>query len=230
MCLRKSPARTPAFLAANRRNAQKCTGPRTPQGKARSALNSLSHGHYAKRLPETLDAAGYHSGAALYRRVHSEISTTFGIRNPGRGGSVDRLAAAVCVTAREAGVLGTKPESPVFCGRSLPRTTAPSQFRIEDCSRQIRLVYWVQRKRYWTTERMIAALRDPAPPEVPSVGEMLDSKLRRAVFRLRRPDYFSQVEYGLDREGNRDPAMPVGLSPEFRRLKRLREQLYARCW
>jgi hypothetical protein len=33
MSLRKPPARTPALLAANRANARKSTGPRTPEGK-----------------------------------------------------------------------------------------------------------------------------------------------------------------------------------------------------
>ena len=36
-----------ARLAANRSNAQKSTGPRTPQGKLRSASNSLKHGLYS---------------------------------------------------------------------------------------------------------------------------------------------------------------------------------------
>jgi hypothetical protein len=31
-------------LAANRANAQKSTGPRTPEGKARTRFNSLKHG------------------------------------------------------------------------------------------------------------------------------------------------------------------------------------------
>ena len=35
---------TPARWAANRRNAQKSTGPRTARGKAQSRLNGLRHG------------------------------------------------------------------------------------------------------------------------------------------------------------------------------------------
>ena len=44
MSLRKSPARTPASLAARRRNAQKSPGPRTRRGKAWSCRNHLRHG------------------------------------------------------------------------------------------------------------------------------------------------------------------------------------------
>jgi hypothetical protein len=40
---------SPARLAANRANAQKSTGPRTPEGKAISSLNSLRHGLAAER-------------------------------------------------------------------------------------------------------------------------------------------------------------------------------------
>jgi len=42
-------------LAANRRNAQSSTGPRTPEGKARSRWNALKHGVLSKSLiPEPL--------------------------------------------------------------------------------------------------------------------------------------------------------------------------------
>ncbi len=44
MSLRKSPVRTPALLAALRRNAQKSTGPRTARGKANVRLNGLRKG------------------------------------------------------------------------------------------------------------------------------------------------------------------------------------------
>ena len=37
-------------IAANRRNAQKCTGPNTPAGKAASRFNALKHGIDAKEL------------------------------------------------------------------------------------------------------------------------------------------------------------------------------------
>jgi len=43
MLLRKSPL-TPARLEANRRNAQKSTGPRTARGKSQSRMNALRSG------------------------------------------------------------------------------------------------------------------------------------------------------------------------------------------
>ena len=35
---------SPEQLAANRANAQKSTGPRTPEGKSKSRLNAFRHG------------------------------------------------------------------------------------------------------------------------------------------------------------------------------------------
>jgi len=46
--LRKSPTRTPAFLEANRRNAQMSTGPWTRRGKAQSCLNRLKTGERSR--------------------------------------------------------------------------------------------------------------------------------------------------------------------------------------
>ena len=44
MSLRRSPRLTPVFLAANRANAQKSTGPRTAPGKQRSARDAFRTG------------------------------------------------------------------------------------------------------------------------------------------------------------------------------------------
>lgn len=41
---------SPQKLAANQRNAQRSTGPRTDSGKARSAQNSYKHGFFARKL------------------------------------------------------------------------------------------------------------------------------------------------------------------------------------
>jgi hypothetical protein len=41
---------TPAQIAANRKNAEQSTGPKTPEGKARSCRNRLSHGFSSSML------------------------------------------------------------------------------------------------------------------------------------------------------------------------------------
>ena len=41
---------SPAQIAANRANAQRSTGPRTEQGKARAASSSFKHGLYAPKV------------------------------------------------------------------------------------------------------------------------------------------------------------------------------------
>jgi hypothetical protein len=59
MSLRKSPTLTPALLAANRRNAQKSTGPRMAGGKARSRLNSLRKGTRSPLYRNLMEAMFY---------------------------------------------------------------------------------------------------------------------------------------------------------------------------
>jgi len=223
--LRKSPTRTEAFLAANRRNAQKCTGPRTPAGKARSSLNALKNGRYARRLPEKLEAAGYHSAAALYGQIHSEMTAAFNVKNPLGARQVERVAAQVWCMAWRTGVLGSKRQSPLFRkdSRRLPR--ARLLFRIKDSALRIGMVYWVQRKRYWTGKRLIQDILSGIPSPVPTVAQALESKLRKRVYPLGRPDFLEQVRYGLDRDGFLDPHAPPNPS-----LLRLHQKLYAGRW
>jgi len=56
MSLRKPPTLTPALLAANRQNAKKSTGPRTPRGKVWSRLNRLRHGGFSAEYSNFYDA------------------------------------------------------------------------------------------------------------------------------------------------------------------------------
>ena len=44
------PALSPRRLAARRANAQKCTGPRTPEGKATTRFNALKHGFFSSDI------------------------------------------------------------------------------------------------------------------------------------------------------------------------------------
>jgi hypothetical protein len=55
---------SPRQIEANRRNAQKSTGPRTPEGKARSRFNGVTHGMTAK-----FDVLPGEDGAALTGRI-----------------------------------------------------------------------------------------------------------------------------------------------------------------
>ncbi len=55
MSLRKNPL-TPARLEANRRNAQKSTGPRTARGKSQSRLNRLRNGGRSRLYEDLLKA------------------------------------------------------------------------------------------------------------------------------------------------------------------------------
>ena len=56
MSLLKPLAMTPARLAANRRNAQKSTGPRTPRGKAQSRMNGLRNGGGSRLYLDVMEA------------------------------------------------------------------------------------------------------------------------------------------------------------------------------
>jgi len=183
------------------------------------SLNGLKNGRYAHRLPEKLEAAGYHSAAALYGQIRSEMTVAF--KNSVGARQVERVAAQVWCMAWRTGVLQSKPQFPLFRkdSRRLPR--ARLLFRIKDPRLRIGMVYWVQRKRYWTGKRFIEDVLNGVPSPVPTVAQALESKLRKRVYRLGRPGFLEQVQYGLDRDGFLDPAGP---NPS---LKALFEKLFA---
>ncbi|HEV2425404.1 MAG TPA: hypothetical protein VGZ29_11310, partial [Terriglobia bacterium] len=63
--IRQSPRRTATLMAANRANAQKSTGPRTPEGKQRSLANLKRHFARLAGVPEAL-ALDQEPGAAIH--------------------------------------------------------------------------------------------------------------------------------------------------------------------
>src|SRR5262249_5720845 len=63
---------SPRQIAANRRNALRSTGPRSPSGKARARTNALQHGFSAATiLPPELDQQAFE----LARHIAAEMKT-----------------------------------------------------------------------------------------------------------------------------------------------------------
>ncbi len=74
MQLARKKTVTPGQLAANRANALKSTGPRTPEGKNRVSLNSLRHGLYSSldtRLRLALERRG--DDPQEYEQLHKSL-------------------------------------------------------------------------------------------------------------------------------------------------------------
>jgi hypothetical protein len=87
-------------IAANRRNAQKCAGPTTEEGKAISRFNSLKHGLTAATvcLPHE-DKIGYHE-------LRAQVLEEFTPETPLEWMLVDQLASAWWRTIRARKVEG----------------------------------------------------------------------------------------------------------------------------
>jgi hypothetical protein len=66
---------TEAKLAANRANAQRSTGPSTPEGKSRGSRNSLKHGCYAEASRETMLALG--EDPEEFAQLHEELMEAY---------------------------------------------------------------------------------------------------------------------------------------------------------
>ena len=63
-------------IEANRRNAQRSTGPTTPEGKARSAQNSLTHGLTAASVVISIEDRGdYEELRARLIAEHKPVGT-----------------------------------------------------------------------------------------------------------------------------------------------------------
>jgi hypothetical protein len=77
-------------VEANHRNAQKSTGPRTPQGKAHVALNALKHGLHSDPFVQGMLAL--HEDPRAYYRLLGELLTSLRPSNPHQRLQVEDIA------------------------------------------------------------------------------------------------------------------------------------------
>jgi len=75
-------------IAANRRNARKCTGPKTEAGKAASSMNNLRHGLRAR----TVVLPG--ESQEEFDQIHAGFQRQYQPRNPAEQCLVDQMAIA----------------------------------------------------------------------------------------------------------------------------------------
>jgi len=81
-------------IAANRRNARKCTGPKSPEGKAASSMNNLRHGLRAR----TVILRG--EKQEDFDEIHAGLQDQYQPQNPAEQHLVDQAAIAQWKLAR----------------------------------------------------------------------------------------------------------------------------------
>ena len=104
MSLRKSPTRTPALREANRRNAQKSTGPRTALGKAHTRLNGLRKGTrspFYRNLMEIL----FNAPPCRVEEMAGAMLSPEAAAHPMIARTVELFCQAEAEVAREAGIM-----------------------------------------------------------------------------------------------------------------------------
>src|SRR5215472_3531818 len=143
MSLRRSPARTPALLAANRSNARRSTGPRTPEGKCHSALNALKHGRTSAKLGVLLSGREADQFHQLRQALWEAIVPASGPEQE----AVNRFASNVWTARREVERRIASPE-----GRALHFGTSgafPVPFRARARRRgwKVSVSVWLRRGR-----------------------------------------------------------------------------------
>jgi hypothetical protein len=137
----KSLMLSPAQLAAQRANAQKSTGPRSARGKARSSMNSLSHGRYATRMPGILAEAGDVPGERDFRWIQSKINEAFSqVRplSPSESGRVAQITTEVWCAARRA------LRKPAPAANSALANRGRVRIACQDFERGVRLIFWTR--------------------------------------------------------------------------------------
>jgi hypothetical protein len=138
---------SPARLAANRRNAQKSTGPRTAAGKRRVALNRRSHGLIPEELERQLLARG--EDPREFRRLQRDLIAIF---HPGERAGLQAVLLMALTWWEKA--------------RRIRNWVSAGPARVDDLDK--RLEEWlhflvhIQRQRHeWWHQRLVAVLGRP---------------------------------------------------------------------
>jgi hypothetical protein len=103
-------------IEANRRNALKSTGPKTPEGKARSSQNAVKHGLYARRLLVT--SPRLTETEAGFKSVNKSILSQLNPRTPTEHELTTHLARAAWQLLRAENV--TTPKLPDTVPNPIP--------------------------------------------------------------------------------------------------------------
>ncbi len=147
----RSPKLTPARLAACRSNARKSTGPRTVRGKARSSLNALKHGRYARRLTRTLEQAGERGQLRVYGEIVDRISWRFRVDWEQEQRITERLARPAwqvwCYKWKAVGGVKMNPASAGSSGSSENNLRSPIWIRANARGRALKFVFGRRRRR-----------------------------------------------------------------------------------
>jgi len=72
--LRKPLTMTPARIEANRRNAEKSTGPRTARGKVQSRMNSLWEGRRSRLYHDLMQTLFYAPPCAVEKTARAALT------------------------------------------------------------------------------------------------------------------------------------------------------------
>ncbi len=145
MPLRKSPQRSPAMLAANRANARKSTGPRTPEGKSRVALNALRHGFYARNFLSALarSRSNFEEFAGLYQALYLALAPSEEKKD-----NLLRTTIRVWVMKRRIARWAASPDQrEAFFAQSGGRFPAPWRLRLKRPGWNVLVTIWVRRGR-----------------------------------------------------------------------------------
>ncbi len=149
-------SRQPSLLriAANRRNALKSTGPRTPAGKRRAALNALSRDLCPQELERQLRARG--EDPREFCRLHRDLIAIFQPRDEAAGRAVEWLARTWWEKARRI-------RQWVAAG---PARSEDLDARLEELLRF--LVHVLRQRHEWWRHRLVSVLGQPlgSPTEV----------------------------------------------------------------